>query len=342
MFRRLGEAATVSAVKLNERHYSKAIIHFESTMSTPTRAPTEMAFFSQLVRCGSLSATARELAITTPAVSRRLSQMEARLGVPLLLRTTRRISLTHEGEVYLEHARRILADIEDMERLVGGAQAAPNGLLRVNATLGFGRSHIAPLIASFTRQHPQVQVQLQLTVNPPPLTDDAFDVCVRFGAPPDARVIARQLAPNRRLMCAAPSYLERFGVPRSPDELARHNCIGIRQGDEAFNIWRLSAGSRTSVIKVRGNLSSNDGEIAVGWALSGLGIVMRAEWDVARYLRSGRLVQVLETWDTPPADIHAVYPQRHQVSSRVCAFVDLLAAHFGKSSTREAARVQGW
>lgn len=311
-------------------------------MSTPASAPNEMAFFSQLVRSGSLSATARELAITTPAVSRRLAQMEARLGVLLLTRSTRRISLTHEGEIYLEHARRILADIDDMERLVGGAQAAPNGLLRVNATLGFGRSHIAPLIAGFARQHPQVQVQLQLTVNPPPLTDDVFDVCVRFGAPPDARVIARRLAPNRRLLCAVPAYLERFGVPRSPAELARHNCIGIQQGDEAFNIWRLSAGSRHSVVKVRGSLSSNDGEIAVGWALAGLGVVMRAEWDVARYLRSGRLVPLLEGWATPPADIHAVYPQRHQVSSRVCAFVDLLAAHFAKPATREAARVPAW
>lgn len=311
-------------------------------MSTPTSVPAEMAFFSQLVRCGSLSATARELSITTPAVSRRLAQMEIRLGVPLLHRTTRRISLTHEGEIYLEHARRILADIDDMERLVGGAQAAPRGLLRVNATLGFGRSHIAPLIASFARQHPQVQVQLQLTVNPPPLIDDAFDVCVRFGAPPDARVIARRLAPNRRLLCASPAYLARCGVPRTPDELARHNCIGIRQGDEAYNIWRLKAGARASVVKVRGDLSSNDGEIAVGWALAGLGIVMRAEWDVARYLRSGRLVQVLEGWATPPADIHAVYPQRHQVSARVVAFVDLLAAHFGKTATREAAHVQGW
>ncbi len=301
-----------------------------------------MAFFSQLAHCGSLSATARELAITTPAVSRRLAQMEARLGVQLLHRTTRRFSLTHEGEIYLEHARRILADIDDMERLVGGAQATPRGLLRVNATLGFGRSHIAPLIAGFARQHPQVQVQLQLTVNPPPLTDDAFDVCVRFGAPPDARVIARRLAPNRRLLCASPAYLTRFGVPRSPDELARHNCIGIRQGDEAYNIWRLTSGARASVVKVRGDLSSNDGEIAVSWALAGLGIVMRAEWDVARYLRSGRLVQLLEAWATPPADIHAVYPQRHQVSSRVVAFVDLLAAHFGKTATREAAHVQGW
>ncbi|MEC5214059.1 LysR family transcriptional activator of dmlA [Polaromonas sp. CG_9.5] len=295
-----------------------------------------MAFFSLLARCGSFSAAARELDVTTPAISKRLAQMEARLGVQLLNRTTRRASLTAEGETYLVHARRILADIEDMEQLVSSAVAAPKGLLRVNATLGFGRSHVAPLISSFVRQHPGVQVQLQLSVNPPPLTEDGFDVCIRFGEPPDARVVARKIAPNRRLLCASPAYLAQHGTPRSPHDLAQHNCIGIRQGDEAYGVWRLSTGKRTETVKVRGNLSTSDGEIAVSWALDGHGIVMRAEWDIAKYLRSGRLVQVLENYRTSPADIYAVYPQRHQVSARVRTFVDFLAVHFEKSSIRAA------
>lgn len=295
-----------------------------------------MAFFSLLARCGSFSAAARELDVTTPAISKRLAQMEARLGVQLLNRTTRRASLTTEGETYLVHARRILADIEDMEQMVSSAMAAPKGLLRVNATLGFGRSHVAPLISSFVREHPEVQVQLQLSVNPPPLTEDAFDVCIRFGEPPDARVMARKIAPNRRLLCASPAYLVQHGTPRSPHDLAQHNCIGIRQGDEAYGVWRLSTGKRTETVKVRGNLSTSDGEIAVNWALDGHGILMRAEWDIAKYLRSGRLVQVLENYRTSPADIYAVYPQRHQVSARVRAFVDFLAVHFEKSSIRAA------
>lgn len=301
-----------------------------------------MAFFSLLARCGSFSATARELEVSTPAVSKRLAQMEARLGVLLLNRTTRRISLTPEGETYLTHARRILADIDDMEQLVSSAAAEPKGLLRVNATLGFGRSHIAPLISGFIQRHPQVQVQLQLSADPPPLTQDAFDVCVRFGEPPDARVLARHLAPNRRLLCAAPAYLAAHGVPKGPGDLARHNCIGIRQGDDAYGSWRLTLGKRTETVKVRGNLSTNDGEIAVNWALAGHGIVMRAEWDVARYLRSGRLRQVLENYRTPSADIHAVYPQRHQVSARVRAFVDFLATHFEQSSIRAEGLVADW
>lgn len=301
-------------------------------MSTPASAPSEMSFFSLLVRVGSFSNAARELGITTPAVSKRLSQMEARLGVLLLNRTTRRIGLTPEGEVYLEHARRILADIGDMEQLVSNALAAPKGLLRVNATLGFGRSHIAPLISDFARRYPEVQVQLQLTVNPPPLTEDAFDVCIRFGEPPDARVIARRIAANRRLICAAPAYLAQHGTPQVPNDLAQHNCIGIRQGDEAYGIWHLTSGPRAETVKVRGTLSTNDGEIAVNWALAGHGLVMRAEWDIAKYLASGRLRQVLADWHTPPADIHAVYPQRLQTAARVRAFVDFVVQDFAAST----------
>ena len=285
-----------------------------------------MAFFSLLVRAGSFSAAAREQGVTTPAVSKRLAQMEARLGVQLLHRTTRRIGLTPEGDIYLAHARRILADIDDMEQLLSSSLAAPKGLLRVNATLGFGRSHIAPLISDFARRYPEVQVQLQLTVNPPPLSEDAFDVCIRFGEPPDARVIAKRIAANRRLICAAPAYLARHGTPQVPNDLTQHNCIGIRQGDEAYGIWRLTSGKRTETVKVRGNLSTNDGEIAVNWALAGHGILMRAEWDIAKYLRSGRLRQVLENWQTPAADIHAVYPQRLQTAARVRAFVDFVVA----------------
>lgn len=303
-------------------------------MTTPASAPSEMAFFSLLVRAGSLSAAARELDITTPAVSKRLAQMEVRLGVQLLHRTTRRIGLTPEGEVYLAHARRILADIDDMEQLVSNSLAAPKGLLRVNATLGFGRSHIAPLISDFAKRYPEVQVQLQLTVNPPPLSEDAFDVCIRFGEPPDARVIARRIAANRRLICAAPAYLAQHGTPQVPNDLVQHNCIGIRQGDEAYGIWRLTSGKRTETVKVRGTLSTNDGEIAVNWALAGHGILMRAEWDIAKYLDSGRLRQVLENWQTPPADIHAVYPQRLQTAARVRAFVDFVLQAFAVVTPR--------
>jgi LysR family transcriptional regulator, transcriptional activator for dmlA len=293
----------------------------------------DLAFLVTLAGSGSLTAAARELGVSKAAVSKRLALIEQRSGVPLVNRSTRRMSLTPEGEAVVEQARRILGDIEDIDRLLQRSREVPRGLLRVNATLGFGRSHVAPLISRFVRKHPEVDVQLQLSVNPPPLTDDAFDVCVRFGLPPDTRVVAHKLAANRRLLCAAPAYLERRGQPKAPDDLARHNCIGIRQGDEAYGTWRLSTGhgsrQRQATVKTRGNLATNDGEIAVSWALEGHGIVMRAAWDVARHLRSGRLVQVLPGWDTPEADIYAVVPQRLQLSTRVRAFVEFLGASFG-------------
>ena len=290
--------------------------------------PSEMAFFSLLARCSSLAAAARELGLSAPAVTKRLAQMEARLGVQLLTRTTRRMQLTGEGELYLMHARRILADIDDMERHVSSARRLPQGLLRVNATLGFGRNHVAPLLSQFRERYPDVDVQLQLTVAPPPLTDDAFDVCVRFGEPPDARVIARPIAANRRLLCASPAYLAGHGEPAQPADLARHACIDIRHGSETHGVWRLHRGKRVETVKVNVAMSTNDGEIAVNWALDGHGILLRAEWDVARHLAAGRLREVLGRYGTPPADIYAVYPPRHQYAGRVIAFVDFLQRAF--------------
>ncbi|QRX81818.1 LysR family transcriptional regulator [Glaciimonas sp. PAMC28666] len=294
-----------------------------------TVLPSDLGFFSTLAASGSLSATARELGLTAAAVSKHLTQMESRAGVPLVNRTTRRMMLTPEGELYLEHARRILDQINELSELLGSAKKRPEGLLRVNATLGFGRSHVAPAISQFVAAYPQVSVQLQLSVMPPPLTDDTFDVCIRFGEPPDTRVVARRLAPNRRVLCATPAYLARRGTPNTPHDLTKHNCIGIRQGDEAYGVWRLTTGSgsarKTEIVKIRGNLTTNDGEIAVKWALDDHGILLRAEWDVKQYLSDGRLVRVLSNCDTPNADIFAVYLQRHQMSNRIRTFVDFIA-----------------
>ncbi|MBW9102615.1 LysR substrate-binding domain-containing protein [Paraburkholderia phenoliruptrix] len=294
-----------------------------------TVQPADLSFFSTLAASGSLSAAARELGLTAAAVSKRLTQMESRAGVALVNRTTRRMMLTPEGELYLQHARRILDEIDELAELLGSAKKSPKGLLRVNATLGFGRSHVGPAISRFVAKFPQVSVQLQLSVTPPPLTDDTFDVCIRFGEPPDTRVIARRLAGNRRLLCAAPSYIASHGMPVTPHDLTRHNCIGIRQGDEAYGVWRLTSGKgasqKTEAVRIKGTLTTNDGEIAVKWALEGHGILLRAEWDIKHYLADGSLVVVLPGYDTPNADIFAVYSQRHQMSNRIRAFVDFVA-----------------
>ncbi|HUG22094.1 LysR substrate-binding domain-containing protein [Piscinibacter sp.] len=297
-------------------------------------AVSELAFVALLVRHGSLSAAARELAVTQPAVSKRLAQLEARLGVRLLNRTTRRLGVTSEGEVYLAHARRILADIDEMERLVASRRAVPRGLLRVNAPLGFGRSHIAPAVSAFGKRFPEVEVQLDLTDRPRALGDEDVDVSIRFGEPPDGRRIARLLAPNRRLICAAPTYLARHGTPQVPTDLARHHCLVLRQNDAAFGTWRFTRGKQRHAVKVRGMLSSNDGEVVLNWALDGHGVAMRAEWDLARYLRSGRLQVVLSEYVTPPADIYALYPQRHRLTARVREFVEFLAQRFQADAER--------
>lgn len=297
--------------------------------------PADLGFFSTLISSGSLGAAARELGVTTAAVSKHLAQMESRLGLVLVNRTTRRMSLTHEGEIYLDHARRILGEIDDLEHMLWGSTKAPQGLLRVNATLGFGRSHIAPLIAEYVKQFPQVDIQLQLSVNPPPITDDAYDVCFRFGHPPDSRSIARLIAPNKRILVASPAYIKEYGEPKSPSELIKHNCIGIRQGDEGYGLWRFSSGKGksknefTDSAKVRGNLTTNDGGIAVNWALDGRGIVLRAEWDVTQHLKSGRLIQVMKNFETPDADIYAVYAERHKTSVRVKTLIDFAIELFG-------------
>lgn len=297
--------------------------------------PADLGFFSTLISSGSLGAAARELGVTTAAVSKHLAQMESRLGLVLVNRTTRRMSLTHEGEIYLDHARRILGEIDDLEHMLWGPTKAPQGLLRVNATLGFGRSHIAPLIAEYVKQFPQVDIQLQLSVNPPPITDDAYDVCFRFGHPPDSRSIARLIAPNKRILVASPAYIKEYGEPKSPSELIKHNCIGIRQGDEGYGLWRFSSGKGksknefTDSAKVRGNLTTNDGGIAVNWALDARGIVLRAEWDVTQHLKSGRLIQVMKNFETPDADIYAVYAERHKTSVRVKTLIDFAIELFG-------------
>ncbi|MBV7500075.1 MULTISPECIES: LysR family transcriptional regulator [Achromobacter] len=293
---------------------------------------SELLLVVELARAGGMSAAARELDVTPAAVSKRLAQIEARLGVRLFNRSTRRLSLTAEGEVYLENARRILGEIDDLDALIASRQAAPRGLLKVNAPLGFGRSYIAPAIAEFAQQYPEVSLQLQLTDRPADFVREAFDVAVRFGDLPDTSLIARKIAPNRRLVCASPGYLKKHGTPATPHDLARHQCIVLRQNDAAYGLWRFTKGRRSETVKVRGNLSSNDGEVTLTWGLAGLGILQRAEWDLARYLRSGRLVQVLEDYALPQADIYAVFPERHHLSAKVRVFVDFLVAYFGEGS----------
>jgi len=291
-----------------------------------------------------LAAAAPDLGLSAPAVSRRLAALEQRLGVRLLNRTTRRLSLTPEGERYLEEGERLLREVDSLERSLAASRDEPRGLLRINATFGFGRRHLAPAISAFVKRHPQVEVMLELTDKPLDLTAHAMDLGIQFGPPPDARVLARRIVANKRLLCAAPAYLLAHGEPKTPQELTQHACIVIRENRRNYNQWTLYAGPNggsnssanhgphSATIKVRGALSSNHGEVAVDWAVAGHGILLRSEWDVANLLRDGSLVQVLPAWADTSADIHAVYPQRHHLSAKVRAFIDFLTEWFAQKA----------
>jgi DNA-binding transcriptional LysR family regulator len=287
-----------------------------------------MQFFVLVARLGSLAAAARALDITPPAATKRLAALESRLGVRLLNRTTRSHSLTSEGETYLLRATRILADVKEMEEAVSQVRTNPRGLLRVNATLGFGRTAIAPIVSEFAVRYPEVEVQVEVTDKPIDLVESGFDLAIRFGTLPDKRLNARRIMSNRRFLCASPGYLERHGTPSTLADLAHHRCIIHRQNDDAYGIWRFIHREHSEVIKVHGMLSSNDGDIALGWALDGHGILIRSEWDLAKYLDSGRLRVVLPDFKLPTADLYVYYPDRHNMPIRARVFIDFLVDHF--------------
>jgi DNA-binding transcriptional LysR family regulator len=297
-----------------------------------TDLASELEFFVLVAKLVTLSGAARELDLTPPAATKRLALMESRLGVRLVNRTTRSISLTTEGETYLSYATRIPVDLQEMENVVSSSGAEPRGLLRVNATLGFGRTTIAPLVSEFAKRYTHVEVQLEVTDRPVDLVDSGIDLAIRFGSLPDRRLSARRIMSNRRFLCASPGYLERLGTPQTLADLAHHRCIIHRQNDSAYGVWRFDHGGHQETIKVDGALSSNDGDIVLGWALDGHGILIRSEWDLAKYLESGRLRVLLPEYKIPSADLFVYYSQRRNQTARARAFIDFLTERLKKTS----------
>jgi DNA-binding transcriptional LysR family regulator len=258
--------------------------------------------------------------------------------VRLIARNTRRISLTNEGEIYLAEGRRILGEIDDLERSISSSQAAPIGLLKVHATLGFGRAFVAPAISKFSALYPDLEIQLFLTDRSVSLAEGAVDVAVRFGPPPDGRVTARKIANHRRRVFASPLYLKGRVRPVVPHDLTTHNCLIVRQDDVAYGQWHFTKGPQTQTVKVRGTLSSNDGAAVLTWALQGHGVLMRSEWDAAPFVRSGDLEVLLDDYALPNADIYAVYPQKQNLAAKVRVFVDFLTTHFAQAAGKERLR----
>lgn len=297
----------------------------------------DIGFIALLAQTGSLSAAARESKVSVAAVSKHLSAIEKRLGAALVNRSTRRLSLTAEGGLCVSRGKVLLQSLEELSAAISGSTAAPSGLLRVNTTLGFGRSHVSAAVAEFSKLFPAVQVRLQLSVDPPALTQDAFDVCIRFGAPPDARVPAQLVARNERWICASPQYLAKYGTPQTPAALTEHDLIAIRQGEDAYGVLKLThrQSGKTSAVKMHSRLTTNDGGVAVQWALAGLGLIHRAQWDVVQHLSSGKLQRVLPEFATPNADIYAISPPQHHQTARVRAFITHLKAAWATRMTLE-------
>jgi LysR family transcriptional regulator, transcriptional activator for dmlA len=292
---------------------------------------SDLNLFALVARHRNLAAAARELGVTPPAVSKRLAQLEKRLGVRLTNRTTRRLSLTPEGELYLANGSRILDDLSELEQLVTRSRAEPTGLLRVNASFGFGRARIAPAVSEYVARFPAMKIQLHLTDRPMNLQEEGFDVGIRFGEVPDARINARLLLKNRRIVCASPAYLARHGKPSVPHDLARHACIVLRENESAYGTWHFSRGKRAETVKVDGPLSSNDGTAVLHWALEGRGIAVRSEWEIDGHLQRGELVPLLSEWSLPNANIHAIYLERNQLSVKLRTFVDFLGTYLQKA-----------
>ncbi|WP_207458947.1 LysR family transcriptional regulator [Azospirillum sp. SYSU D00513] len=288
---------------------------------------SDLRFFATIAASPSLAAAARALDVTPPAVSQRLAQIEERLGLRLVERGVGGHRLTSEGEMLASRAATILGDLDALFEDLVQRRGTVSGTLRVVAPFGFGRLHIAPLMASFARRHPSVALDLVLTEDPRgAMRTDRWDMLIHVGRLPDLDVVQRKLAPNRRLLCAAPAYIERHGLPDGPKALREHRCGVVREDQADVSLWSLTGpGGERKSVRIQPYFASNDGEVIRAWALEGLGIVERSEWSVADDLRAGRLVEILADWRLPDADVIALMNQRTVRAARIETFVEHLA-----------------
>ncbi|WP_030226745.1 LysR family transcriptional regulator [Streptomyces sp. NRRL WC-3626] len=286
----------------------------------------DLRFFQAVAASETLTAAARRLGSSLPVVSKRLSALERRLDVRLVQRGTRRLVLTSEGTLYARGLDSILARLRELEDIVTEGSGELRGSLVVQATLGLGRDHVAPLVAQFAARHPHLEVQLHTSALPLRPHRREFDVAVHVGSPSDSSLRMRRLAENRRVPCAAPSYLERRGTPERVEDLAHHDCIVLRENEGDYALWRFGEGGDVRQVRVRGSLSSNDGGIVTDWALQGRGVIMRSEWHVRPHVESGELVRVLPRVPTPAADVYALYEDDGHVPRRVTELIEHLAA----------------
>ena len=284
---------------------------------------TQMATFVEVVARGSLSGAARAEGIAPAMIGRRLDALEARLGVKLLQRTTRRLVLTDEGTAFLEDCQRILAEVGEAESAISEHSLRASGHLTVSAPAGFGRQHVAPLLPSFLAEHRDVTVNLNLNDRIVDVIGEGVDVAVRIATLSASNLVGVKLADNQRVLVAAPAYLKRHGTPASLADLAQHNCLAI-SSEGSQRGWTFREHGKLVTLKVTGNMVCNDGEVLHDWALAGKGLAWRSMWEVGEQIASGELCTVLDDFAAPGNDIHAVFAQRRHLPLRIRAFVDFL------------------
>ena len=289
--------------------------------------PEDLRVFLTVVRKSGFAAAADELGLSPAYVSKRIQILETTLGTRLLHRTSRRIALTEDGERVQRWALRILDDFQQLHDELSDAHDSPRGRLHLCSSFGFGRHHVAPAVSLLAERYPDLEIRLDLFDRVVDIVSEGFDLEIRVGDDIPGQHIGRRLVSNRRVVCAAPDYLQRQGVPKTLGELEQHHCLVIKERDNAFGIWNLERNGVQESVRVSGPLSSNNGEIVLQWALDGRGVVLRSLWDVKPLLDQGRLVQLLPEY-SQSANVWAVYPTRLAYSGKLRACVEFLQTHF--------------
>jgi DNA-binding transcriptional LysR family regulator len=295
----------------------------------------QLESFVSVATKGSLTAAARAEGVAPAIMGRRLDALEERLGVKLLVRTTRRISLTHEGSAFLEDCQRLLADLANAEASVSAGGVKASGHLRITAPAGFGRRHVAPLVPKFRELHMEVTISLNLSDRVVDLAGEGFDCAVRVGDLPDSSLVSVRLADNRRLCVATPAYIKRNGTPEHPNDLLKFDCLTLSSDASQTRGWAFMAPGRGAegellYIRPQGPLDCSDGQVLHDWCLQGWGIAWRSTWEVEQDIAEGRLVEVLADFAAPPNGIYAVFPQRKHLPLRVRLWIDFLKHHYAQ------------
>ena len=292
----------------------------------------QLETFTAVATRGSLTAAASAEGVAPAVIGRRIDALEERLGVKLFVRTTRRISLTHEGSAFLEDCQRILADWTNAEASVSAGGVKASGYLRITSPAGFGRRHVAPLVPRFLALHPEVNISLNLSDRIVDIVNESFDCAVRVGDLPDSSLISVRLADNRRLCVATPAYLKRAGTPRHPSELARHECLTLSSDASQTRGWAFSIDGEVHYLRPSGRLDCSDGQVLHAWCSSGLGLAWRSAWEVEQEIAAGELVSVLDDFAAPPNGIYAVFPHARHLALRVRLWIDFLKHSYGDAS----------